>query len=77
MATPNSDIPADGGASKKKGKAGAGFVLGRGSALFRSLVESAAAGPEADVDADLAARCVKHHSGRHPAVPLKPAARIC
>jgi len=54
----SSSAPAENGAAKKKGKGGGGFVLGRGSALFRTLVERAASGTaaEAETDPDLAAR---------------------
>ena len=62
LSTANSNSPADNGASKKKGKAGAAFVLGRGTALFRGLVESAAAGLEADADADIVARSARSPS---------------
>ena len=57
-APPSGTLPAENGASKRKGKASGAFVLGRGSALFRSLVERAAAGArsEADDEADIAAR---------------------
>lgn len=56
---PSSTAPAENGAGKRKGKAGGGFVLGRGSALFHALVERAAAGadPGADDDSTIAARC--------------------
>jgi len=60
MAAPPSSgsTPAENGTAKKKSKGGGGFVLGRGSAVFRTLVERAASGAaaESDADADLAAR---------------------
>ena len=50
--------PAEDGGTKRKGKGGGGFVMGRGSGLFRSFVERAAAEeePEAVAEADIAAR---------------------